>query len=105
MSNSNDVDLTRSPRKPKKATGQRPKYAAPDGRHREPSVEHDINEAFAITFASAAGQKVLNYLRSVTTHAAFQPGTDPNIIVQMEGARWLMGIIDTRTKHGEEKKP
>jgi hypothetical protein len=102
---SEDLDLKRPPRKkPERKTRPR-QYIAPDGKSRGDQTERRLNECFAICFASQTGQEVRNYLRSITTNAAFAPGTDPNIIVQMEGARWLMGIIDSRIKDGEEKKP
>jgi hypothetical protein len=93
--------------RPKKKTPRStPKqYVGPDGLRRPPKVEHALNESFAITFRDAAGQKVLDYLKSVTTNRVLEPGLPENTYSYQEGARWLMGIISTRIKDGEEKKP
>jgi len=90
----------------KKTKKTKPKqYVGPDGLRRPPKFEHDLNEQFAIIFASAAGKGVLNYLKSVTTGRVIPPGLEDNVYVYQEGARWLMGIISTRIKDGEDKKP
>ena len=80
-------------------------YVGPDGLRRPPKTEHEINECFAIIFKSAAGKTVLNYLKSVTTNRVLEPGLPENTYSYQEGARWLMGVISTRIKDGEEKKP
>jgi len=98
-------DVTRYARPAKETTPKRKQYVAPDGFSRPPKTEHNLNESFAIVFRGGAGQLVRDYLRSITTNQVMAPGTDPNIITYHEGARWLMGIIETRIKHGEEKKP
>ncbi len=93
----------RPPKKEKRTKAKQ--YIGPDGLRRTPKVEHDLNEKFAIIFASAAGKDVLNYLKTVTTGRVLPPGLDANAYPYQEGARWLMGIIATRIKDGEDKKP
>ncbi len=56
-------------------------------------------------FRSVAGEKVLDYLRSITTNRVIGPGQPENTYSYAEGSRWLMGVISTRIKDGEEKKP
>ena len=80
-------------------------YVGPDGMSRPTKIEHNMNESFAIVFKSVAGQDVLNYLKSVTTNRVLEPGLPENTYSYQEGARWLMGIISTRVKDGEDKKP
>jgi len=93
-------------RPPKKDKRKKPtQYVGPDGLKRPAKHEHDINESFAIVFNSAAGIAVLNYLKTVTTGRVLPPGLDANAYPYQEGARWLMGIISTRIKDGEDKKP
>ena len=93
-------------RPPKKTKRSKPnQYVGPDGLKRPPKFEHNLNESFAIVFKSAAGQDVLNYLKSVTTNRVLEPGLPENTYSYQEGARWLMGIISTRIKDGEDKKP
>lgn len=80
-------------------------YVGADGVRRPPKVEHDLNECFAITFRGAAGKKTLDYLKSVTTNRVLEPGLPENTYSYQEGARWLMGVISTRIKDGENKLP
>jgi len=89
----------KAPRKKKQ------QYIGPDGMARPPKVEHDLNECFSIIFSSAAGKKALDYLKSVTINRVLEPGLPENVYSYQEGARWLMGVISTRIKDGEDKKP
>jgi hypothetical protein len=89
----------------KKARTKSTQYVGPDGMKRPAKFEKNLNESFAIAFKAAAGQDVLNYLKSVTSGRVLPPGLDSNAYVYQEGARWLMGIISTRIKDGEDKKP
>ena len=92
--------------RPKKKTRKKPtQYVGPDGLKRPAKFEHDLNESFAIAFKSAAGQAVIEYLKSVTSGRVLPPGLESQAYVYQEGARWLMGIIATRIKDGEDKKP
>jgi len=92
--------------RPKKKTRQKPtQYVGPDGLKRPPKFEHDLNEKFAITFRDQCGKDVIDYLKSVTTGRVLPPGLPVESYPYQEGARWLMGIISTRIKDGEEKKP
>lgn len=81
-------------------------YHAPDGRnHRPARVERDINESLAIAFGEAAGERALKYLRSITIEYVNGPGLDPNALIHLEGARWLVAIIEKRIKDAQEKLP
>lgn len=98
-------DIARRKRPQKKKPEKKRQYVGPDGLARPPKIEHELNECFAIVFKGAAGEKVLDYLKSVTTNRVIGPGEPENTYAYHEGARWLMGVISTRIKHGEEKKP
>jgi hypothetical protein len=99
------MDLAKKVR-PKKTPRKKPtQYISPDGAARATASERQLNEAFAIVFRGAAADSVRLYLKSITTNRVMPPGSDPNLITYYEGARWLMGIIDTRIKDGEDKKP
>jgi len=99
-------DITGKDIRPPKKTRKKPtQYVGPDGLKRPPKFERELNEKFAIIFNSAAGQDVIDYLKSVTTGRVLPPSLDPLAYPYQEGARWLMGIISTRIKDGEEKKP
>ena len=102
---SDDIDLKRPPRRPKQEKKKPRQYISPDGKSRNQKVERELNECFAICFSSHTGKRVRDYLRSISVNSVLPPGTPPETITYMEGARWLMGVIDTRIKDGEEKKP
>lgn len=89
----------------KKPRQRKPQYVGPDGIARPPKVEHNLNESFAITFRDQCGRDVLDYLKSITTNRVLEPGLPENTYSYQEGARWLMGVISTRIKDGEDKKP
>jgi len=80
-------------------------YRSPDGRTRDLDIEKKLNEAFSIVFSGAAGLLVKNYLRSISTNRVLPPGTPSETITYYEGSRWMMGIIETRIRDGQEKKP
>ena len=99
-------ELTARNVRKKKATKTRPvPYVSPANIQRPPKAQHELNEAFAIVFKGAAAERVLTYLRSITTNQVMAPGTKPHVINYHEGARWLMGVIDKRINDGQEKKP
>lgn len=80
-------------------------YHSPDGRKRSVEDEHRLNEACAITFATDAGQFVLDYLKHITIHAVAGPGVDPGHLMHLEGQRFVVGIIEARVKHGQNQEP
>ena len=97
--------IGRDKRPKKKEPRSRKKQYNVDGVTRPPKAEADINEAFAIAFKGAVGQRVLDYLKSITTNRVIGPGEAENTYAYAEGGRWLMGVISTRIKDGEDKKP
>ena len=101
----NEETGSRNKRPAKKVTSKEKMYIGPDGLRRPPKVEHQLNECFAIIFRGQAGKNVLDYLKSITTNRVIGPGEPENTYAYHEGARWLMGVISTRIKDGEEKKP
>jgi len=105
MTDENEVEIGKS-RRPNKDTKQKKdQYIGPDGVGRLPAAERKLNEVFAITFRDQCGKDALDYLKSITTNRVLPPGLPPESYVYQEGARWLMGVISTRIKDGEDKKP
>ncbi len=101
-----DDGIGKNVRPPKKEKKTKPvQYFGPDGLARPPKAERDINECFALTFRGAVGKKTLDYLKSITINRVIGPGEPENTYSYQEGARWLMGVISTRIKDGEDKKP
>lgn len=81
-------------------------YRPPDGhKSRGAKAESRINESLVLAFSDAAGEAALKYLRSITIEYVNGPGFDPNALMHLEGARWLVGVIEKRIHDGKEKKP
>ena len=80
-------------------------YFSPDGHKRTPAVERKINESLGICFRDAVGERALKYLRSITIEYVNGPGFDPNALAHLEGARWLVAIIEKRIADAKENKP
>ena len=83
----------------------RRRYVAPDGRNRQPKIEREINEALAIAFGEAVGERALKYLRSITIEYVNGPGLEPNALMHLEGARWLVAVIEKRIADAKENLP
>ncbi len=73
-----------------------------DGYVRSEKDEQILNKHFANTFKGDEGKKVLEYLQSITTEAVAGPNITSNQLFHIEGMRFLVGIIKTRTKKGEQ---
>lgn len=71
-----------------------------DGLALSPTVEHQINEAFAIALRGKVGDTILNYLRSISSDRVFAAGVDPNTVLHAEGSRWIAGVIQERLRRG-----
>ena len=81
---------------------EKPKIAASvDGYVRTPEDELVLNKHFANVFKGDEAKEVLDYLKSITTEAVAGPNIDGNRLFHLEGMRFLVGIINTRIKKGE----
>lgn len=73
-----------------------------DGYTRSAPQEALLNKHFATLFKGDEGKKVLAYLQSITTEVVAGPNVTSNHLFHIEGMRFLMGIIKTRIKIGEQ---
>jgi hypothetical protein len=81
-------------------------YIPPDGViNRSIEDEKKLNEMIALAMSDDAGQRVMKYLKSITTGTVFGPDFDPNQLIHREGARWLVGVLEQRIAYGKEKRP
>lgn len=80
-------------------------YQSGDGKTRDAKIEREINEALAICFSDAVGERALKYLRSITIEKVSGPGLDVNALIHQEGARWLVAVIERRIADAKENKP
>jgi len=81
---------------------EKPKIAnSIDGYVRSEEDDLILNKHFANVFKGDEGKKVLDYLKSITIEAVAGPNIDGNRLFHLEGMRFLVGIITTRIKKGE----
>ena len=81
----------------------KPKIAnSVDGYVRTEKEETQLNKHFANVFKDDEGKKILHYLQSITTEAVAGPNVTSNQLFHIEGMRFLVGIIKTRKKKGEQ---
>jgi hypothetical protein len=82
---------------------EKPKIAnSIDGYVRTEKDESELNKHFANVFKGDEGKKILNYLQSITTEAVAGPNVTSNQLFHIEGMRFLVGIIKTRIRKGEQ---
>lgn len=81
-----------------------PKQVSIDGYIRTPEQEKLLNEAFAALFSTENGDKILKYLSSITQDMVAGPNMDTNALWHLEGQRFLVGIIKTRTEKGKKNE-
>ena len=105
MAENDDGNIAKQVRKKKVREKKKEQYISPDGFSREPATERRLNQAFAVVFNNQAGEVVLSYLKSISANRVIGPGAPDSIYTYQAGVCWLMGVIDTRKLHGEEKKP
>lgn len=77
-----------------------PKALGPDGLAYSAKQQHDLDETIAATFAVGAGKQALAYLRSITVNTVCGPEASDAKLRHMEGARWLVGVIEERLAAG-----
>jgi hypothetical protein len=73
-----------------------------DGYARSAEAEQILNKHFANVFKTDDAKEVLDYLKSITIEAVAGPNIDSNRLFHLEGMRFLVGIINTRIKKGEQ---
>lgn len=77
-----------------------------DGVHRAASHEKRINEAFALVFSDDTGaiKVVKDYLRQITIESIGGYHISNDELRHREGGRFIIGVIEARTKLGRGKK-
>jgi len=73
-----------------------------DGYVRSEEEESKLNKLFASVFKAKDGQAVMDYLKSITTEAVAGANISSNALFHIEGMRFLVAIIKTRAKKGEQ---
>ena len=84
---------------------KKPLTTSIDGYSRLPEVEKELNQLVATVFKGNDGERLLAYLKSITTEAVAGPNIEANRLFHLEGMRFLVGIIQQRiNKHKNDVK-
>jgi hypothetical protein len=84
---------------------KKPLTISMDGYTRTPEVEKELNQIVATVFKGTDGQRVLAYMKSITTEAVAGPNISRNELFHLEGKRHLVAIIQQRiNRHNNEEK-
>ena len=84
---------------------KKPLTTSIDGYSRLPEVEKELNQLVATVFKGNDGERLLAYLKSITTEAVAGPNITQNELFHLEGKRYLVAILLQRiNKHNNEVK-
>lgn len=75
-----------------------------DGVRRLIKEEQRLNLLAAAAFTTGAGKEFLEYLRSITIESVGGPAISNDHLRHLEGARWVVGIMETRRSNGQREK-
>jgi len=81
-----------------------PAYVGPDGIQRQREKDHELSLIAADVFGGPSGQAFLKYLRSITIEMVNGPNVSDAELRHLEGQRYIVGLIETRIKHGHKVK-
>ena len=73
-----------------------------DGFYRTEAQEREINSEMAAVFSTVVGEKVLDYLRSITVDAVAGKDISDEHLRHLEGMRYLYFIIKKRIESDKE---
>jgi len=76
-----------------------------DGVTRLVEEERALNQAFVAHFNDERGQRILDYLRSITIDSVCGPAVDDGHLRHLEGQRFIVGVIEQRIQNGRDKVP
>lgn len=82
----------------------RSSYLSLDGYQRSQADDEKISLNIASLFKDELGKDVLKYLRSITIEAVNGAAVSDAELRHMEGQRYLVGLIESRIRHGQKVK-
>lgn len=94
----------RPTRQPKAELAPEDMMQGPDGKVRSVQAERELNTSFVKTFATPDGERVLNYLTSITINEVAGPDVQTNPLLHKEGQRFIVGLVKRRLSLGKEGK-
>lgn len=82
----------------------RSSYLGLDGYQRGQKEDERISLDITTLFSTDAGASVLKYLRSITIESVNGAGVSDAELRHMEGQRYIVGLIESRIRHGHKVK-
>jgi hypothetical protein len=82
--------------------GRQALLAGADGYFRTDNQEGILNEAVALCLAGPAGEKLMNYLKSITLNAVCGPNVNTNQLLHLEGQRFIVHVLLKRQELHQE---
>jgi|TARA_R100000808_G_C2142231_1_gene150012 hypothetical protein len=79
-------------------------YVGIDGIQRPQDVDERISLDVAAMLATPTGQSVMQYLKSITTDIANGPNISNDELRHLEGQRFVIGLLSSRTNHANTIK-
>ncbi len=79
-------------------------YLSLDGYQRNFEDDKKISINIAALFKDELGKDVLKYLRSITIEAVNGAAVSDAELRHMEGQRYIVGLIESRIRHGQKVK-
>lgn len=76
----------------------------PDGYQRTPASEAKLNILCASVLGTAAGQELMNYIKSITINRVSGPEVSDAHLRHLEGMRHLAAILQLRIEQGHKDK-
>jgi len=73
-----------------------------DGYPRNKEADQQISKDINALFKTPNGKQVLKYLRSITIEAVTGPNVSDAELRHLEGQRYLVGLIERRSKQSEK---
>jgi len=73
-----------------------------DGYPRSKEADQQISKDINALFKTPNGKQVLKYLRSITIEAVTGPNVSDAELRHLEGQRYLVGLIERRSKQSEK---
>jgi hypothetical protein len=83
---------------------QRDKVLGPDRVVRTAKIEAELNGMFARAFGSGHGAAALKHLRSITLESVAPAECTDGQLRYLEGMRFVVSIIENRTRRGQHEK-
>ena len=82
----------------------RSSYLSLDGYQRSQKDDEKISINITALFKDELGKDVLKYLRSITIEAVNGAAVSDAELRHMEGQRYIVGLIESRIRHGQKVK-